>query len=188
VDLARLLGRQTEVLRDGTGRVRFLKTGRQIKAGERALAFDILTGDQLFVDRMSYHFTRPSVGQGFVFRTRQITGIGQDQYYIKRLVGVPGDELEIHNYGLYRNGVPITGADAFAANAARSGNYVGYRNELGLAKGRTMKVPSESFLALGDNSANSQDGRYWGYVPAKDAIGRPLFIYYPFTKHWGPAR
>jgi signal peptidase I len=187
-DLARLLGKQTELLRDGTGRVRFLKTGRKVKAGERALAFDILTGDQLFVDRMSYHFTRPSVGQGFVFRTRQITGIGQDQYYIKRLVGVPGDELEIQNYGLFRNGVPITGADAFAANAARSGNYVGYRNELGLAKGHIMKVPPESFLALGDNSANSQDGRYWGYVPAKDAIGRPLFIYYPFTKHWGPAR
>jgi signal peptidase I len=50
-----------------------------------------------------------------------------------------------------------------------------------------MTVPARSFLALGDNSANSKDGRYWGYVPAKDVVGKPLFIYYPFTSRWGPA-
>jgi len=43
-------------------------------------------------------------------------------------------------------------------------------------------------MAMGDNSYNSLDGRFWGYVPAKDAMGRPLFIYYPFSKRWGPAR
>ncbi len=188
VDLAHLVGQQAKVLRDGTGRVRFLATGKQVKAGDRVLAFDIVTGDQLFVDRMSYHFVKPTVGQGFVFRTANIPGIGQDQYYIKRLVGVPGDEIEIKDYTLYRNGRPITGADAFTQNGARSGNYVGYRNEHALTEGHVMKVPPESYLALGDNSANSQDGRFWGYVPARDAIGRPLFIYYPFTRHWGPAR
>jgi signal peptidase I len=41
---------------------------------------------------------------------------------------------------------------------------------------------------MGDNSGNSQDSRYWGFVPLKDAIGRPVVIYYPFTKRWGPAR
>ncbi len=187
-DLARLVGKQAKVLRDSTGRVRFLTTGKHVKAGDRVLAFDILTGDQLFVDRMSYHFVKPTVGQGFVFRTGNIPGIGQDQYYIKRLVGIPGDELEIKDYTLYRNGRPITGADAFTQNGKRTGNYVGYRNEHALTEGNVMKVPPESYLALGDNSANSTDGRYWGYVPARDAIGRPLFIYYPFTRHWGPAR
>jgi signal peptidase I len=96
--------------------------------------------------------------------------------------------LEIKHYGLFSNGEPIQGAAAFAKNAIRSGDYVGYRNELGLARGKVMEVPTAKFLALGDNSANSQDGRYWGYVPAKEAIGRPLFIYYPFTTRWGPAR
>jgi len=57
-----------------------------------------------------------------------------------------------------------------------------------LAVGKTMTVPPHSFLALGDNSANSLDGRFWGFVPEKDVIGRPLFIYYPFTLRWGPAR
>jgi signal peptidase I len=49
-------------------------------------------------------------------------------------------------------------------------------------------VPAQAFFALGDNSRDSQDGRYWGFVPEKDVIGRPLFIYYPFTRRWGPAR
>ena len=51
-----------------------------------------------------------------------------------------------------------------------------------------MHVPESSYLALGDNSMNSFDGRFWGFVPAKDVVGRPLFIYYPFTRRWGPAK
>jgi signal peptidase I len=166
--------------------------GPTAKQGAPFFSFDLLTGDQLFVDRMSYHFVRPSVGDGFVFNTRnlvgRIDGPPSEQYYIKRLVGVPGDTLEIKNFTLYRNGRPIEGAAAFAKNARREGDYVGYRNLRSLAVGQTMTVPPDSFLALGDNSANSQDGRYWGFVPAKDAVGRPLFIYFPFTRRWGPAR
>lgn len=168
--------------------------GRTVKAGEALLRFDLLTGDQLFVDRMSYHFVRPTPGQGFVFRTGNIAGIGQDQYYIKRLIGTPGDTLEIREPAIYRNGKPITGSDAFEANAKRSGLYAGYFNGNPAAggnflrAGETLTVPPDGFFAMGDNSGNSQDGRYWGFVPLKDAIGRPLVIYYPFTKRWGPAR
>jgi signal peptidase I len=167
--------------------------GKSLHRGDPLLSFDLLTGDQPFVDRLSYHFVRPAVGQGFVFRTDNIAGISDDgsrlqQYYIKRLVGLPGDTLEIKSYALYRNGQPITGAAAFGRNARREGLYPGYQNVGGLAAGNSMTVPEHSFLALGDNSANSKDGRYWGYVPAKDVVGRPLFIYYPFTRRWGPAR
>ena len=166
--------------------------GPTAQSGQPFLSFDLLTGDQLFVDRMSYNFVRPSVGDGFVFNTRNLVGRDDgptsEQYYIKRLVGVPGDTLEIKNFTLYRNGRPIDGAAAFAKNARREGDYVGYRNLRGLSVGQTMTVPSDGFLALGDNSANSMDGRYWGFVPAKDAVGRPLFIYFPFTRRWGPAR
>jgi signal peptidase I len=49
-------------------------------------------------------------------------------------------------------------------------------------------VPEHAYLALGDNSHDSFDGRFWGYVPEKDVIGRPLFIYFPFTRRWGPAK
>lgn len=177
----------------GNGRTRVVRVplGRSVNAGEPVVRFDILTGDQLFVDRFSYNFVRPTVGQGFVFRTGHIEGLTErvgDQYYIKRLVGVPGDTLSIKGFTLYRNGAPITGAAAFDKNAKQTDHYPGYRALGGLAEGQSMKVPADGFLALGDNSANSEDGRYWGFVPAKDAIGRPLFIYYPFTRRWGPAR
>jgi len=171
--------------------IRCIRTGRRVRAGDRVLSFDVLTGDQLFVDRFSYHFVRPPVGSGFVFRTGDIPGIAEtygDQYYVKRLVGEPGNTLEIKNYRLYRNGRPITGAAAFEKNAHRQGDYVGYRNIGDLSVGKTMTVPPRSFLALGDNSANSADGRYWGFVPEKDVIGRPLFIYYPFSLRWGPTK
>jgi signal peptidase I len=168
-----------------------IRTGIRVRAGERVMAFDEMTGDQLFVDRMSYHFIRPSVGSGFVFRTGNIPDIAStagDQYYIKRLVGVPGDKLEVREPGLFRNGQPITGSSAFAENAKQANRYGGYQAALRLAPGRTYGVPADGFFALGDNSYNSQDGRYWGHVPAKDVVGRPIFVYYPFTSRWGPAR
>jgi signal peptidase I len=181
----------------GTGtlaRGRRLPLSRIVKSGDSLLRFDLLTGDQLFVDRMSYHFMKPKPGQGFVFRTGNIEGIGQDQYYIKRLIGTPGDVIEIKEPAIYRNGHPITGADAFELNAKREGQYRGYFNggvnmdAKYLAAGDKLTVPADGFFAMGDNSGNSRDGRYWGFVPLKDTIGRPFFIYYPFTKRWGPAR
>jgi signal peptidase I len=183
---------------DRLDRVVRMPLGKTVKAGEPVLRFDLLTGDQLFVDRISYHFVRPKVGQGFVFRTGNIPGIAQffgDQYYIKRLVGVPGDTLQIREPVLSRNGQPITGSDAFAKNASREGQYRGYFNgdpagraNYLLSASEKLTVPPDHYFALGDNSGESSDGRYWGFVPAKDVAGRPLFIYYPFTRRWGPAR
>lgn len=187
----KILGREFEVRTINGREVQCVRTGLKVKAGERLLAFDEVTGDQLFVDRMSYHFVRPSVGSGFVFRTGNIPRIAEtsgDQYYIKRLVGGPGDKLEIREPTLYRNGAPITGSSAFVENAKRANRYGGYQAAYGLAAGNVVEVPKNSYYALGDNSYNSQDGRYWGFVPAKDVVGRPIFVYYPFSRHWGPAR
>lgn len=168
-----------------------VKLGKTVRAGEPIIRFDILTGDQLFVDRVSYHFVRPQVGDGFVFRTRNIPGIGEDQYYVKRLAGRPGDTLEIRPPVLYRNGQRITGAAAFNRNARREGLYRGYFNAARdgsyLLKDEKLTVPPHVFFALGDNSASSKDGRYWGFVPEKEVVGRPLFIYYPITRRWGLA-
>jgi signal peptidase I len=179
-------------------RVLWVPVGRTARAGQPIVRFDILTGDQLFVDRVSYNFVRPSVGQGFVFRTDNIPDIMREygaQYYIKRLIGVPGDRIEIREPGIVRNGAPITGSKAFELNSGRVGLYRGYFNATHqdgrfsmLFKGETITVPPDRYLALGDNSHDSFDGRFWGYVPAKDVVGRPLFIYYPLTRRWGTAK
>jgi signal peptidase I len=179
------------------GNFAWVTLDRRAEAGKALLSFDVVTGDQLFVDRFSYHFMRPKVGQGFVFFTGNIPGIASvmgEQYYIKRLVGTPGDVLQIKPPILWRNGQPITGAPSFAKNAQRTDGYQGYvhidasRAQYLLTDDDTLTVPKDSFFAMGDNSNNSFDGRYWGFVPAKEVVGRPLFIYFPFSKRWGPSR
>jgi signal peptidase I len=182
---------------DTLNQVHRISLNRTVLAGDPVIRFDLLAGDQLFVDRLTYHFFRPRPGQGFVFRTANIPEIAAtygDQYYIKRLVGTPGDVIEIRQPVLWRNNRPIDGADAFDLNARRVFPYGGYLNKEGrdgasmLFTGQPVVVPPGHFLALGDNSGNSEDSRYWGFVPAMDVVGRPLFIYYPFTSRWGPAK
>ncbi len=201
--LAKIKARETEIVMVDGQPTPCVRTGRYVKAGERILSFDELTGDMLFVDRFTYNFFRPQVGQGFVFWTGNIkseqmlnsSGNQIAEYYVKRLIGTPGDVIQIHEPVIYRNGQPITGAKAFEMNAHRESGYRGYFN--GPSDGRArflltdldqLTVPANSFFAMGDNSGNSADSRYWGFVPAKDVVGRPLFIYFPFSSHWGPAR
>jgi signal peptidase I len=50
---------------------------------------------------------------------------------------------------------------------------------------RTFVVPPHSYFAMGDNSYNSYDSRYWGPVPEENVVGRGLFVYWPFGRHWG---
>ena len=168
--------------------------GATARAGDPIIRFDLKGGDRVFVDRFSYHFIRPKVGSGLVFETGNIPALVQmgepDQYFVKRLAGVPGDTLEIKEPVLYRNGQPITGAAAFDLNARRIGQYRGYFNlpaGVGryLMRGQTLTVPPGSLLGLGDNSTISEDGRYWGFVPDKEVMGRPLFVWYPLSRHWG---
>lgn len=178
---------------------RVLRLNRQVQAGETFLSFDILTGDQLFVDRMSYHFVRPKFGDPFVFRTDNIEHIDEGnrgKYYIKRIAGVPGDEIEIRPPALFRNGEPAKGSRAFPANAVQEGNYPGYVT-VGSSRNfpiprqpgdDPISIPEKSYFALGDNSPNSADSRMWGFVPESEIVGRAIVIYYPFTRRWGRAQ
>lgn len=174
----------------GPGGSLLYHTGQRVQAGDRLMTYDILTGDQLFVDRFTYHFRKPRVGEPFVFRTDEIPGVGVDnlgKYYIKRLVAAEGDVLEVRDPVLYRNGKPIEGAEAFELNATRSGGYEGYTSEKFLAEGHSFTVPENSYFAMGDNSDESSDSRYWGAVPEKAVVGKAIFIYYPFSKRFGVA-
>jgi len=161
-----------------------------VHKGEKIISFDILTGDLLFVDRLSYNFIQPKIGSGFVFKTGNIPALKErvgDRYFVKRLVGLPGDKLEVKAPVLWRNGQPIDGSASFGREARQEGLYPGYTNNGSLPAGEVLTIPEHSYFAMGDNSPDSYDSRGWGVVPEKDVVGRPLFIYYPLTTRWGPA-
>ena len=167
---------------------------KQVEAGETFLSFDITLGDALFVDRFSYHFRKPKAGDPFVFRTDDILeAVGKatndytPKYYIKRIAGIGGESLEIRDGVLLADGQPRDEKPAFLRNAERAGEYGGYVNGQFLDEGLQLQIPENKFVALGDNSANSADSRYWGFVPEKSVIGKAFFVYYPFTKRWGPS-
>ncbi len=171
-----------------------IKTGKTIEKSQDVLDFDILAGDTLFVNRMIYHFRLPKIGEPIVFPTVNIEGMRapdgtpEDKYFIKRLVGIGGDILQIKESTLYRNGKPIEGAPAFDLNTKKIDDYPGYVGMGALSDERTVEIPKGYFYAMGDNSPYSQDSRSWGFVPEKEIIGRAAFIFYPFTKRWGIAK
>lgn len=155
------------------------------------------SGDHLFVDRLSIHFKELERGEIFIFNTEGLRELAnrrplQGFFYIKRLVGMPGDTLKIVDDVLM---VKEKGAADFKLVYELSprmkklysgkGGYHGHRAEGCLADGREFKVPEDQYFALGDNSRNSLDSRYWGAVPRRNIIGRALNIFWPVSRRWG---
>lgn len=167
----------------------YFDTGIYKGAEEDLFNFDIMSGDMLFVNKLAYHFSRPKVGDPIVFRTRDIERLNHDdKYYIKRLVGLPGDTLAVEDGDLYRNGKPIEGAEAFKLNRGKVGEYPGYTNIGSLEDGSEVRILENEYFAMGDNSPDSYDSRAWGGVPRDAVIGKAIFILYPFTHRWGVSR
>lgn len=177
-----------------------VRPGRVYEAGEPIAHGYVQAGDQVFVDRMTYQFLNPGRGNVFVFKTTGIRRIEMNldpalgsQFYIKRLAGLPGDTLRIAPPDLYVNGSLAEGASFARVMSCRNG-YRGYSNRsdgggapfpyLGSPE-ETFTVPARSYFALGDNSYNSSDSRYWGIVPERNVIGRGFFVYWPFSERWG---
>jgi signal peptidase I len=179
-----------ETLRDYFG----VSPGRKYARGESIARGAIDTGDQVFVDKFSYNFVKPRRGEVFVFRTNGIPMIPEDPqtgapFYIKRLAGLPGDTLRIDPPSLYINGKPAEGYGFQRVMSAKY-PYRGYalgRDYLS-APHRPFSVPERSYFALGDNSYNSSDSRYWGPTPEENLVGRGLWVYWPFNHHWGLIR
>jgi signal peptidase I len=168
--------------------------GRIYHRGEIIARGAIDTGDQVFVDKFSYNFMKPHPGDVFVFRTNHIPGIRADPeagapFYIKRLAGVPGDTLRIDPPFLYANGKKAEGYGFERVMSAKP-PYRGYAlgQQYLSQPDRSFTVPQNGYFALGDNSYNSYDSRYWGIVPDVNLVGRGLLVYWPFYPHWGLIR
>jgi len=167
----------------------------------------LLVGDFLLVNKMVYGaeipgtdielpaFVEPHRGDVVVFEPPPSADQPPRTNYVKRVVGGPGDTLEMRRAKLLVNGTPIdepylkialsrdTPSAHFSwqgkhlVHADRRRRYRPTRDNWG-----PLVVPPENYFVMGDNRSNSEDSRYWGFVP-KDAIkGRPIVVYYSYDR------
>ncbi|MEI6351558.1 MAG: signal peptidase I [Verrucomicrobiota bacterium] len=184
-----------------------LRTGTPLSAGQVIARGYVNTGDHVFVDKVSYNFRNPHRAEVFVFNTAGIqtrenrTNPGApSQFYIKRLAGLPNDVLRVDPPNLYING-ELAKEPAFQRVMSGTpenpkNGYQGYSNppdgvggfQFLTSPDATFHVPPKCYFAMGDNSYNSSDSRDWGVVPEQNVMGRGMFVYWPFTSHWGPIK
>lgn len=158
----------------------------------------LLVGDFLLVNKLSFGavvpgtglrlpaLTEPARGDVVVFVPPHETG----RNYVKRLVGLPGDTLEMRRKTLYVNGRPqdegytshsdpgdiyVSGMFWQCAHTAAAGTCRPTRDNWG-----PIIVPAGDYFLLGDNRDDSEDSRYWGFVERGALKGRPLLIYFSY--------
>lgn len=195
-----------------------LRTGDVLARGA------LMLGDHLFVDRTRLAFREPRRGEVTVFVTDGITPDGDPapprswrqrlawlvlgdpacapsalagRFYIKRLVGMPGDTLAIRQGKLYVREpgaaefrlVDASDAPGFARIYSHKGGYHGYTHlptaQVLTDDAAAFTVPDGHYFMLGDNSGFSQDSRFWKTVPRANLVGRALWVWWPFTRRWG---
>ena len=167
----------------------------------------VTMGDHLFVERCSLYLKPPRRGDVMVFNTEnlKIEAGGQviplnklsGYYYIKRIVGLPGDTLKIEEGALYIRPAGesrFRRADEldprFKKIFSGKGGYQGYTNEPRaryLLEGKEFTVPKRHYFMLGDNTNFSMDSRYFGAVPRRNLVGRAFFVFWPCSRRWGGA-
>jgi signal peptidase I len=121
--------------------------------------------DRLIVDKLSYHFQKLERGDIVVFSpTDTLKDQGFKDAFIKRVIGLPGETVEVKGGRVYVNGQPLR--EEYIADQPQY-------------QWGPMTVPPDSYLVLGDNRNNSYDSHYWGFVPRDRIIGRAVVRFWP---------
>lgn len=116
-------------------------------------------GEFVLVNKVAYHLGQPHHGDVIVFHYPR----NPKEDYIKRLIGLPGDEVRIEKGQVYVNNY-LLDEPYIAASPAYTGDWV---------------VPSDSYFVLGDNRNSSSDSHVWGFVPTDQVVGKALVVYWP---------
>jgi signal peptidase I len=148
---------------------------------------NLLVGDHLIVNKMIFS---PAVtglerallphreirrGDVVVFKYPE----EPERDFIKRVIGLPGDRLELRRKTIYVNGEPLV--EPYAHLTAPASESAGVTGDLREFYG-PVTVPARQYFMMGDNRDNSQDSRYWGFLPAHYVKGKALFIYFSFEE------
>jgi signal peptidase I len=137
---------------------------------------NLLIGDHLLVNKFVYGlhsgflsrilpYKELKRGDVIVFKYPQ----SPDVAYVKRLIGLPGEKVEMVGRTVYIDGQPLK--EDYTQYIDAGSIYERYG---------PFQVPEGKFFAMGDNRDNSQDSRFWGYVPRDHIIGKALAIYWSF--------
>ncbi len=141
----------------------------------------LLIGDHLLVNKFIYGiripFTgkilipikSPQHGDVVVFRFPKDRSID----YIKRVVGTPGDTIEIKNKKVFINGQPMQDTHAHFSSPALLDAQASPRDNFG-----PILVPEQRIFVMGDNRDNSYDSRFWGFVDQQDILGKAFILYW----------
>jgi signal peptidase I len=116
----------------------------------------------IVVSKLTYKFKEISRGDVIVFEYP----LAPDEDFIKRVIGLPGDEIEVTGGKVYLNGRVLDESYIVAAPIREQPLYV---------------VPEESLFVMGDNRNNSSDSRTWGSLPIENIIGKTVFVYWPIS-------
>ncbi len=125
------------------------------------------TGQYLIVDELSYHFEEPKRGSVLIFKYPK----DESKYFIKRVIGLPGETVSIKNGQVSINGTPLNEP------------YV----KLPKSDMEVYTLAQGEYYVMGDNRYASADSRLWGPVPEKDIIGRPIVRLWPLSLWPGEA-
>jgi signal peptidase I len=183
--------------------------------GEDVIKIAVNAGDHLFVDRLTYNFRKPARGEIVVFETagipsemREANRIPGDEFYIKRLVALPGERVQIGNdrhliingkrldastphfenvYGFDPNKPPHESQFSGHVNGTVAQTYNLYPGLAPLFPDAETVFTNadDSYMVMGDNTCNSSDSRTWGSFPTQYVIGKSFFVYWPITERFG---
>ncbi len=141
----------------------------------------LMEGDKLFVNKFIYRFHAPERGDIIVFK---YPGNANDptepkserkKDFIKRLVAFENELVEIRDGKIIVDGRILQDPSKFD-------RFYYFNHDPFGSPGQKIKIPKESYFVLGDNSANSRDGRFWGFVPRKNVLGKAFFRWWPLNK------
>jgi signal peptidase I len=158
----------------------------------------LLIGDHLFVDRTTAAPKSAWISGIVPYREIErgdivvfISPIQPGLHVVKRIIGVPGDRIQLREGRLYRNGAAveepyvIPASQGSPLNSFPPSDLFHLQQEWRLTirehvRDHDLVVPQGRYFAMGDNREKSFDGRYWGFIPRENIIGRPMFIYWSF--------
>lgn len=124
-------------------------------------------GDHILVNKFVYSFTLPQRGDIIVFKYPQ----NESRDFIKRVIGLPGETLEIRGRRVLINGVPLH--EPYTVYTDGSVARMGERERLA-----PLTIPPGHLFMMGDNRDNSMDSRAWGFLDMRKIKGKALFVYF----------